>query len=126
MQSGRMGRALIYIVSRPQRSRGTHNAAGIARVSHARSGLRAPEMPVFTVNGAVGIVGRTFNFVSRAGETLVEAKIVTPAKAGSRNRAFEAREKGVVGRGRGARFLTPIVFFVKPKFNMSIEATFSQ
>jgi Fic family protein len=70
-----------------------------ARLGHVRSDSSVfavlrhlPEMPVFTVNGAVGIVGRTFNSVSRAVETLVEANIVTPAKAGSRNRVFEARE----------------------------------
>jgi len=70
-----------------------------ARLGHVRSDSSVfailrhlPEMPVFTVNGAVGIVGRTFNSVSRAVGTLVDANIVTPTKAGSRNRVFEARE----------------------------------
>jgi Fic family protein len=51
-----------------------------------------PEMPVLTVRGATDALGRTFRAVNRAIEMLVEAKILTPVKAGQRNRVFEARE----------------------------------
>lgn len=70
-----------------------------ARLTHVRSDSSVfavlrhlPEMPVFTVNGAAETIGRSFAQVNLALQTLVEAGILTQAKAGSRNRVFEARE----------------------------------
>jgi Fic family protein len=51
-----------------------------------------PEMPVLTVNGAAGVLKRTFPAANRAIEALVEAKVLTSVNAGQRNRVFEARE----------------------------------
>jgi Fic family protein len=51
-----------------------------------------PGMPVLTVSGASKLLGRTFAAVNRAIDVLVDAKILTPVKAGHRNRVFEARE----------------------------------
>lgn len=51
-----------------------------------------PEMPVLTVRRAMEALGRTFRAANRAVEMLVEANILTPVKAGKRNRVFEARE----------------------------------
>jgi Fic family protein len=53
---------------------------------------RLPGMPVLTVTSAAESLGRTFSAVNRAIDILVEAKILTPVKVGSRNRVFEARE----------------------------------
>jgi hypothetical protein len=49
-------------------------------------------MPVLTVTAATKALGRTFRAVNRAIEILVEAKVLTPVKAGLPNRVFEARE----------------------------------
>jgi hypothetical protein len=49
-------------------------------------------MPVLTVTSAAESLSRTFSAVNRAIDILVEAKILTPVKVGSRNRVFEARE----------------------------------
>jgi len=53
---------------------------------------RLPEMPILTVTAATDVLGRTFRSANRAIEILVEAKVLTPVKAGQRNRVFEARE----------------------------------
>ncbi len=51
-----------------------------------------PGMPVLTVSEATRVLGRTFSAVNRAIEMLLKAQILTPVKAGRRNRVFEARE----------------------------------
>lgn len=51
-----------------------------------------PAMPVVTVSGAAKTLGRTFAAVNRAIDVLVAARILSPVKAGRRNRVFEARE----------------------------------
>ncbi|MBV8367932.1 MAG: Fic family protein [Candidatus Eremiobacteraeota bacterium] len=51
-----------------------------------------PAMPLLTVRGAATVLGRTFRAVNRAVDELVDAEVLTPAKAGQRNRVFEARE----------------------------------
>jgi len=51
-----------------------------------------PAMPVVTANGAAKALGRTFAAVNRAIDVLVDAKVLSPVKAGTRNRVFEARE----------------------------------
>jgi Fic family protein len=70
-----------------------------ARLTHVRSDSSVfevlrhlPEMPVLTVNGAAKTIGRSFAQVNIALQILVEAGILTQAKAGSRNRVFEVRE----------------------------------
>lgn len=69
------------------------------RLTHLRSDSSVfvllqhlPAMPVFTVAGAAAAIGRTFAAVNNAIQVLITARIVTPAKAGARNRVFEARE----------------------------------
>jgi len=69
------------------------------RLSHVRADSsafallrRLPAIPVFTIGGAAERLGRTFAAVNGAVAILVEADILTPAKAGQRNRVFEARE----------------------------------
>ncbi|HEY6236830.1 MAG TPA: Fic family protein [Candidatus Elarobacter sp.] len=70
-----------------------------ARLGEVRSDSSAlallrhlPEMPLLTVTAATDVLGRTFRAANRAIETLVEANVLTPVKAGQRNRVFEARE----------------------------------
>jgi Fic family protein len=70
-----------------------------SRLSHLRSDSsafallrRLPEMPVFTIGGAAKRLSRTFAAVNGAVAILVSAGILTPVKAGQRNRVFEARE----------------------------------
>ena len=47
-------------------------------------------IPVLTVQSAAELVGRSFQAANEAVARLVEARILVPAKAGRRNRAFEA------------------------------------
>jgi Fic family protein len=62
------------------------DASAIALLQHL------PAMPLLTVSGAAKALGRTFPAVNRSIEELVAANILTPVKAGQRNRVFEARE----------------------------------
>jgi Fic family protein len=71
-----------------------HGRLGHARADSSALALlrRLPEMPVLTVGGAAEALGRTFRAINGAVEELVAVNILTPSKAGKRNRVFEARE----------------------------------
>lgn len=51
-----------------------------------------PRTPIITVNGAAAILGRTYRAANLAVRALVEKNILVPARAGRRDRVFEARE----------------------------------
>ncbi|MCL5735990.1 MAG: Fic family protein, partial [Actinobacteria bacterium] len=51
-----------------------------------------PGVPIFTIQGAAQLVGRSIPAVNDAVARMVEAKVVTQSTVGRRNRAFEASE----------------------------------
>jgi hypothetical protein len=53
---------------------------------------RVPGAPVLTADGAVTLIGRTFNPANQAIQRLVEARILRQVTIGRRNRAYEAPE----------------------------------
>lgn len=53
---------------------------------------RLPALPILTVNSAAALIGRSFLATNQAVERLVKGDILASARAGRRNRAFEALE----------------------------------
>jgi Fic family protein len=51
-----------------------------------------PGSPILTVNGAAGLIGRSFQATNEAVERLVRAEVLQQVTVGRRNRAFEAQE----------------------------------
>lgn len=70
-----------------------------AKLGRVRSGsatdllLHAlPGAPVLTINGAAGLIGRSFPQTSQAVTRLTEAGVLSQVTVGKRNRAFEAKD----------------------------------
>lgn len=67
---------------------------GIVRRGSATDILlqKLPALPVLTVNSAAALIGRSFLATNQAVERLVKGNVLASARAGRRNRAFEAPE----------------------------------